>query len=171
LNLRAFSSVCFLSIFLIRGNYCESGNIPKIFYEIGNVSSEHNSFTMDSESTSTDVEDNYKMVLPMSRSSRQDPAHLESNHSTSYALGPLQEKRHLSSARETLSLHGRRLKQIRAYLKDHRLVSNSSNRRPTKSTGEPYVYGLDHHYQFMNMWGATCARVHQLKDRVILRQL
>jgi hypothetical protein len=60
---------------------------------------------MDSESTFTDVEDDDKMVLSMSQSSRQDLAHLESNHNTS--LGALQEKQHVSSARKTLGLQGR----------------------------------------------------------------
>jgi hypothetical protein len=127
------------------------------------MSSGHSSLITDLAPTSTDVEVDYESVLSMSRSSRQDPAHSESNHNTSYALGPFQEKQHVSSARKTLSLQGRGLKQIRAYLNNHRHASNSSNRGPTKSTGEPHVYGLDYHYQFTNMWGATtCARVHRL---------
>jgi hypothetical protein len=123
-------------------NYCKS---PNLYYEIGNMSWEHSSLTTDPEPTSTDVEDHYEFVLSVSRSSRQDPAHLESNHNTLYALGPLQEKQYVSSARETLSLQGRGLKQTRAYLNDHRHASNSSNRGPTKSTSEPHVYGLDRH--------------------------
>jgi hypothetical protein len=66
-----------------------------------------------------------------------------------------------------MSLQGRGLKQIRAYLNNHRHASNSSNQGPTKSTGEPHVYGLDHHCQFTNMWGATCARVHRLNGTLL----
>jgi hypothetical protein len=114
--------------------------------------------TTDLDSAILDEDKDYEMVLSSSLGTRLDSPNLECTHNTS--LGPLQEKRHVSSARETAILQGRGLKQISAYLNDLKLASTSTNLGTPTTTGEPHVYGLKEHYQFMNLWGATCARVH-----------
>lgn len=79
---------------------------------------------VDLESTFSDDEDHYLMVLSLSQSNGLVLPNLKCTHTS---LGPLEEEGHVSSARETLRLQGRGLEQIRAYLNNLKLSSNSAN--------------------------------------------
>ena len=103
----------------------------------------------------------YVMTFPSSHSNRLSTISQLTNTDET-KTGTWQEKRHVSSARETRCLQGRGIQQLREFLNDQKVMSPGVGDLSThRKTMEPKVYGFNHHYQFMNLWGATCPIVHQ----------
>ena len=125
---------------------------PDLFYEI--VPS---GFDSDAVSCYSSDSDDYQMTLPSC------PCNGIMSQKSEHAHVPLRsppEKRHVSSARETLVLQSRGIEQIRDFLNDQQQSTVLGH--PKSQRCEPSVYGFNHHYRFINLWGATCRKVHQL---------
>jgi hypothetical protein len=101
----------------------------------------------------------YVMTIPSTQFNV--PSSSQLNIPTETDIVSWQEKRHVSSARETKCLQGRGIQQIREILNDQKVSSVVGHPSTLRQTMEPKVYGFNHHYQYMNLWGATCPIVHQ----------
>ena len=76
------------------------------------------------------------------------------------SLDVVQEKRHVSSARETRLLQRSGIEQIRNLANDLQVPPPNGLPSLKNSRGLPKVYGFVEHYHFTDLWGATLMKQH-----------
>ncbi len=98
-----------------------------------------------SESSLSYDQTDYVMTFPSTQFNVTSSSQL--NIPTGTDIVSWQEKRHVSSARETKCLQGRGIQQLRGFLNDQKVVLAGVGDLSThQKTMEPKVYGFNHHY-------------------------
>jgi hypothetical protein len=101
----------------------------------------------------------YGLILPSSF-----PSVLPTTDSLTFSepvsVDVVQEKRHVSSARETRLLQRSGIEQIRNLANDLQVPPPNGLPSIKNSRGLPKVYGFVEHYHFTDLWGATLMKQH-----------